>query len=47
MSTDTRESFPDLSDEEVQALEEGRQEANQALLDNLGLALGWSRRIEA
>jgi hypothetical protein len=37
-------SFPD---ELPQLSEEERQRVNQALLDNLGLALGWSRRIEA
>lgn len=41
------ESFPDLSDEEVQALQEQRRQANQSLLDNLGMALSWSRRVEA
>ena len=43
MNTDTPDPMPPLSEEEIQALEAQREQANQSLREKLANVLGWSR----
>jgi len=43
VNTDTPDPMPPLSEEEIQALEAQREQANQSLREKLANVLGWSR----
>lgn len=47
MNTDTPDPMPPLSEEEVQALEAQREQANENLRRKLAKVLPWSERAEA